>query len=81
MKQININVTPEFERDLRRLMEIRSAFADLLGAGLRAPLNPKAKFNNEAELWVKTPLRPSTSILKSRSYLPNFGVKLIPPKA
>jgi Arc/MetJ-type ribon-helix-helix transcriptional regulator len=76
MKQININVTPEFERDLRRLMRFRkyktqseairtavreasqprataqyAPLRDLLGAALKAPLNPKPRFKSEDDLW------------------------------
>jgi Arc/MetJ-type ribon-helix-helix transcriptional regulator len=76
MRQININVTPEFERDLRRLIRlrkyktqseaIRSAvheaakeqsktqhppLRDLLGAALKAPLNPNPRFKSEDDLW------------------------------
>lgn len=79
MSQININVTPEFARDLSRYMKrkgirqkteaIRKAvceaaekvnasgkegeFRNLLGIGLKAPLNPYPRFKTEDELWEK----------------------------
>lgn len=76
MKQLSLNVTPEFERDLKLFMKrkgikrkadaIRAAvreivdreaqrsncdFHDLLGIGLKAPLNPNPRFKTEDELW------------------------------
>ena len=76
MGQLNIILTPEFERDLQRLMKIRgirtksdairvavqeiarrgavpdpAQFGELLGAGLRAPMNAKPKFRSEDDLW------------------------------
>ena len=77
MKQLNINVTSQFEKDLHSYMEkmgisqkaeaIRRALQDaaaalrgrhrrtdfrsLLGAGLKAPLNPKPRFKNDNDLW------------------------------
>lgn len=76
MGQINIILTPQFERDLQTLMKVRgirtksdairiavqeiakrgsvadtAQFGELLGAGLRAPMNAKSKFSSEDELW------------------------------
>jgi hypothetical protein len=76
MAQLNIVVTPQFERDLQRLMKLRriptksdairfavhelasrgskpdgTLFSELLGAGLRAPLNSELKFKSEDDLW------------------------------
>ena len=76
MRQLNLNVTDEFERDLRRFMKqkgitkqseairlaLREAVAKAgaasntdyrswLGLGLKAPLNPKAHFRGEDDLW------------------------------
>lgn len=79
MSQININVTPEFEKNLKEYMKrkgirqkseaIRSAvseaaekikeqkkpydFSKLLGAALKAPLEPNPRFTNEDDLWEK----------------------------
>lgn len=76
MRQININVTPEFEKDLQRLMKLRKyrtqseairtavheaakpaartkpgSLRQLLGAALKAPMNPKPRFQSEDDLW------------------------------
>lgn len=76
MRQVNLNVTPEFDRDLRRFMKLRgisqkseairqalheavargsgrvdSDYRTWLGLGLKAPLNPKPRFENEDALW------------------------------
>ena len=76
VKQLNLNVTPEFERDLKLFMKqkgikrksdaIRTAlrelasragaktdcnFQELLGIGLKAPLNPNPRFKTEDDLW------------------------------
>ena len=76
MKQLNLNVTPEFERDLRHFMNkkgiarksdaIRRAlheaaartqattdfdFHSWIGLALKAPLNPKPRFQSEDDLW------------------------------
>lgn len=76
MGQLNIILSPEFERDLQKLMKIRgirtksdairiavqeiaqrgalpdtTQFGELLGAGLRAPMNPKPKFSSKDDLW------------------------------
>ncbi len=76
MGQINIILSPEFERDLQELMKIRgirtksdairiavreivhrgpapdtTQFGELLGAGLRSPMNPKPRFSAEDDLW------------------------------
>jgi hypothetical protein len=76
MRQLNLNVTEEFERDLRRYMRQKgltkqseairlalreavakasaashSDFRSWLGLGLKAPLNPKARFRGEDDLW------------------------------
>lgn len=79
MSQININVTPEFAKNLSRYMKkrgirqkseaIRKAvhevaekvetstregeFRNLLGIGLKAPVNPNPRFKTEDELWEK----------------------------
>jgi len=76
MGQLNLNVTPEFERDLRRFMRekgiakksdairqalreavakadahFQSDYRSWLGLGLKAPLNPKPRFQSEDDLW------------------------------
>lgn len=77
MKQFNINITREFEKDLKSYMKLtgikqkalavrqaireavarmessptKADFRQLLGIGLKAPLNQKAKFKSEDDLW------------------------------
>ena len=75
MRQVNLNVTPEFDRDLRRFMKLRGIsqksvairqavreavtrgsdragcdYRTWLGLGLKAPLNPKPRFEDEDAL-------------------------------
>jgi hypothetical protein len=77
MARLNINMTPELERAIQRLMRLRgiaseseafrvavteaverdrarprpATFAQLRGAGLRAPVRTRARFANEDDLW------------------------------
>jgi hypothetical protein len=65
MRQLNLNVTPEFERDLRRLMRqrgisnksdaIRGAVAD---AAARHAANMNCDFRSWLGLGLKAPLNP-----------------------
>jgi hypothetical protein len=77
MSQLNIHLTPSFEKDLNKFMKLRHIntkseairvaikegihhaaayakpinFADWLGKGLEVPVNKKAKFSSDDDLW------------------------------
>jgi hypothetical protein len=77
MAQLNLNLTPAFERALARFMRVRriktkseavrvaveealaaatqrasaADYREWIGAGTRAPLNPKPRFRDHGSLW------------------------------
>ncbi len=79
MSQLNLNLTPQFEKDLLKYMKEKgvstkseairvaikealefhcnatkkSDLRELLGIGLRAPINIHPQFSSEDELWEK----------------------------